>query len=398
MIKQLSYRHTVAACSISYTIQAIVNNYAPLLFVTYNKVYNISFDKIALLITLNFFTQLIIDMFSALLADKIGYRKLIIVAHVFAIAGFWCLAVLPEIMNPFSGLVISVIIYGMGGGLLEVLISPVVEAGPSNEKSTVMNFIHSFYSWGQLLVVLLSTLFFVTFGIENRIYLTFLWTIIPLCNMVYFLFVPVYTLEDKNDGMSIADLFKNKTFYLMVVLMICSGAAELGMSQWASAFAESGLKVSKTVGDILGPCMFALFMGISRMFYSFKGNKYNLEKYTLFCAILCMSSYLIAALTKNPLIALSGCAICGFSVGVMWPGTYVIAHKKIPKGGTALFALLALAGDAGCTSGPTVIGLVSSVYSDNLKTGILAGSVFPLIMTLILCISLFKRTKKSNLL
>ncbi len=397
MTKKLSYNHTVAACSISYVVQAIVNNYAPLLFITYNKVYNISLSKIALLITLNFFTQLIIDLLSAVFADKIGYRKLIMAAHIFAVIGFWCLAFLPEIIEPFTGLIISVIIYGMGGGLLEVLISPVVEAGPSDEKSAVMSFLHSFYSWGQLLVVLISTLFFTVFGIENRLYLTILWTIIPLANMIYFCFVPINTLEDNENGIPACELFKNKTFYLMIILMICSGASELGMSQWASAFAESGLKVSKAVGDILGPCMFALFMGISRILYSVKGNKLDLEKYTLFSAVLCFLSYLLSALSGNAFLALCGCAACGFSVGVMWPGTYVLAHKKIPKGGTALFALLALAGDIGCTSGPTFIGCISGLYNDNLRIGILSGAVFPLIIVMILTLSIIKKYKTTTL-
>ena len=393
MIRKLSYNHTVAACSISYAIQAIVNNYAPLLFVTYNRVYDIPLSKIALLITLNFFTQLIIDLLSVFLTDKIGYRNLIMSAHLFAVIGFWGLAFLPEIIDPFTGLTISVIIYGIGGGLLEVLISPVVEAGPSDEKSSVMSFLHSFYSWGQLLVVLLSTLFFLVFGIENRVYLTVFWTLLPIANMVYFYFVPICTLEDNEKGLPLSELFKNKVFYLMIILMICSGACELGMSQWASAFAEAGLKVSKAVGDILGPCMFALFMGVSRMFYSVKGNKLELEKYTLFSAVLCLLGYLLSSLSANSILALSGCAICGFSVGVMWPGTYVLAHKKIPKGGTPLFALLALAGDIGCTSGPTFIGYVSSCFEDNLRVGIFSGSIFAVVIILILFPYAFKKIK-----
>ncbi|MBO5454395.1 MAG: MFS transporter [Clostridia bacterium] len=395
MKNRLSYNHTVAACSISYAVQAIVNNYAPLLFVTYNKVYNISLEKIALLITVNFLTQLAIDLLSALFADKIGYRRLILMAHIFSIVGFWSLSILPELIEPFAGLLISVMIYGIGGGLLEVLISPVVEAGPSEKKSSVMSFLHSFYSWGQLIVVLLSTLFFSIFGIENRAYLTIIWTIIPILNMIYFCFVPINTLEDKKHGMSVTELLKDKVFYQMLILMICSGACELGMSQWASAFAESGLNVTKTIGDILGPCMFALFMGCSRLFYSIKGNGFDLEKYTLFSAILCMVGYFVASLSENPLIALSGCAICGFSVGVMWPGTYVIAHKKIPKGGTALFALLALAGDAGCTAGPTFIGFISGAFNDNLRVGIFFGSIFSVIMIILLFKSLYFKHKST---
>ncbi len=384
MTRKLSYNHTIASCSISYAIQAIVNNYAPLLFVTYNSVYDIPLNKIALLITLNFFTQLIVDFLSVFLTKKFSYRKLILAAHVFAIVGFWGLAFLPDIIYPFTGLVISVIVYGIGGGLLEVLISPVVEAGPSNEISSVMSFLHSFYSWGQLIVVLISTMFFLAFGIENRVYLTVLWTLLPIANMIYFYFVPICTLEDNEKGMPLIELFKNKTFYLMIILMVCSGACELGMSQWASAFAESGLKVTKAVGDILGPCMFALFMGASRIYYSLKGSKLELEKYTFFCAVLCLVGYLISSLSPGSLLALSGCAICGFSVGVMWPGTYVLAHKRIPKGGTALFALLALAGDVGCTSGPTFIGYVSSWFNDNLRAGIFFGAIFPAIIILIL--------------
>lgn len=376
-----NYNHTVFACYFGYVIQAIVNNFAPLLFITFRNEFGISIEKITFLVTFNFLFQLFIDAVAAKISDKIGYRCCIVVAQIFSAVGIAGLGVLPDLLsNPYIGLVICVLLYAVGGGFIEVLVSPIVEACPIKNKKSAMSLLHSFYCWGHLFVVIASTVFFAIFGIENWRILAMLWAIIPLFNAFYFSFVPIARLTEENEQMSFKELFSSKKFWLFVIIMLCAGASEQGMSQWASAFAEAGLNISKTVGDLAGPSLFALTMGVSRVVYSKVSGKINLDKYMTLCATLCICSYAIASFVQNPLIALCGCALCGFSVGVMWPGTFSLASENFSKGGTALFALLALAGDLGCSTGPAVVGFVSGIFDDDLKKGIFAAVVFPVLL------------------
>ena len=376
-----NYNHTIAACYIGYITQAIINNFIPLLFITFHNVYDISLEKIGLLVTVNFATQLIVDLISAKLADKIGYRSLIVSAHIFAAAGLVLLAFLPDILpDPYIGICISIVFYAVGGGLTEVLISPIVEACPTERKSAAMSLLHSFYCWGSVLVVIGTTLFFTLFGIENWRTAACIWAIIPFFNIFFFLLVPINKLTEDGEGMGVRQLIKSGTFRVLALFMLCAGASELAMSQWASAFAESGLGVSKTMGDLLGPCFFAVLMGTSRVVHAKFGEKISLEKYLSLSAIICILSYLISAFSPIPVLALIGCGICGFSVGAMWPGAFSLASERCPKGGTAMFALLALAGDAGCSLGPAVVGFVSGALNDNLKIGIISAVIFPAIL------------------
>ena len=379
-----NYSHTIRASYIGYITQAIINNFAPLLFLTFQKSYNIPIKQITLLVTVNFAVQLLVDFLSAKFADIIGYRPLAVTAHICSAAGLAGLGLFPELFkqNPYAGLLIAIILYAVGGGLIEVLISPIVEACPaeSSKKSANMSLLHSFYCWGHVFVVIVSTLFFVCFGIENWKILACIWAVIPLLNAFYFSRVPIATLTQKGESMSIKNLVTSKLFWLLILLMVCSGASEQAMIQWASVFAEAGLKVSKTIGDLMGPCLFAVLMGISRVFYSKFSEKINLRVFMIFCGGLCIVSYLLASLSPNPVIGLIGCAICGLSVGIMWPGTFSIAAEKCPKGGTALFALLALGGDLGCSGGPTLVGITSEVAGGSIKTGIIAGIVFPTVL------------------
>ena len=387
-----NYKHTIAACYIGYITQAIVNNFIPLLFITFHNIYDISLEKIGLLVTVNFTTQLIVDIISAKLADKIGYRPLVISAHIFAVIGLISLAFLPDILpNPYIGLCFSIILYAIGGGLTEVIISPIVEACPTEGKSAAMSLLHSFYCWGSVLVVVGTTLFFNIFGTEMWRIIACIWAIIPLFNIFYFCFVPINSLNEEGDGMGVRQLVKTSTFRILALFIFCAGASELAMSQWASAFAETGLNVSKTTGDLLGPCFFAILMGISRIVHAKFGERISLEKYLSGSAALCVLSYLIASLSPIPVISLIGCGICGFSVGAMWPGTYSLASERCPKGGTTMFALLALAGDAGCSSGPAIVGFVSSALNDDLKLGLLSAIAFPLILLIGLLL-----TRKKN--
>lgn len=390
-----SYKSTMCACFTGYIVQAIVNNFAPLLFVTFQKTFDIPLSQITALITVNFVIQLLIDLLSAGFIDKIGYRASAVLSHVFAAVGLILLTVLPEVFaSPFVGLLIAVIIYAVGGGLLEVLVSPIMEACPTENKEKAMSLLHSFYCWGHMAVVLFSTLFFTAFGISNWRILAIIWALIPIVNAIFFTQVPIYSLQEEGEkGLTLKELCRNKVFWLMMIMMVCSGASEQAVSQWASTFAEQGLGVSKTVGDLAGPLAFAAFMGTSRLLYGKFGDKLNLNKCMFFSACLCVISYLCIALIPVPAIGLIGCALCGFSVGVLWPGTFSKSSAAIKRGGTVMFAMLALAGDLGCSGGPTLAGLVSGNFNNNLHIGILSAIIFSAIMLLCLLISKYKLSK-----
>lgn len=354
-----NYQRTMTACFIAYMVQAVVNNFVPLLFVTFQQTYDIPMAKITLLITLNFLIQLVIDLLSAGFVDKIGYRASVILAHICAAAGFVLLTILPEMLSdPFVGILIAVMIYAVGGGLIEVLISPIVEACPTDNKEKAMSLLHSFYCWGHVGVVLL-----------------------PLANLVLFAGAPIYSLHEENEaGMPVKELFRQKIFWILMIMMLCAGASEQAVSQWASLFAEKGLGVTKTIGDLAGPMSFAVLMGTSRLLYGKYGEKWDLNRFMAGSCVMCVFSYLCIVFVPNAAVNLLGCAVCGFSVGILWPGTFSKASAAIRRGGTALFAFLALAGDVGCSGGPTVTGMVSSLFDNNLKMGILAAIVFPILL------------------
>ncbi len=383
------YRRTIMACFVGYIVQAVVNNFVPLLFLTFQRTYDIPLSQITMLVTFNFGIQLLVDLLSVGFVDKIGYRASMVIALILSAAGLILLTILPEALSsPFLGILIAVMIYAIGGGLLEVLVSPVVEACPSDNKEKAMSMLHSFYCWGHVGVVLLSTLFFSIFGIDNWKALAAVWSLIPLYNAFVFVKVPMAELmEEGEEGLRIRDLFGLKIFWVLLIMMICAGASEQAVSQWASTFAEKGLGISKTAGDLAGPMAFAILMGTSRAFYGKYGDRIQLDKFMIYSSCLCILSYLGIALLPIPQLSLAACAICGLSVGIMWPGSFSKAAAALPKGGTAMFALLALGGDVGCSGGPTVVGMVSSLYEDNLKMGILAGIVFPVLLLagIILC-------------
>lgn len=397
MSVKTNYNHTVFACYLGYITQAIVNNFAPLLFLTFQSEFGISIEKITFLVTLNFLFQLFIDAVAAKITDKIGYRRCIVAAQIFSGLGIIGLGVLPDVFSdPYIGLLISILLYATGGGFIEVLVSPIVEACPIKAKRAAMSLLHSFYCWGHLFVVLVSTLFFTVFGIENWRTLTFIWSVMPLLNAVYFSVVPISHLTEDGKQMSFKELFSNKTFWLLLLIMMCAGASEQGMSQWASAFAEAGLNISKTAGDLAGPSLFAAMMGISRVVYSKVSEKTDINKYITGCAVLCMCAYALASFSSIPVFSLIGCAICGFSVGVMWPGAFSLSAEKFSNGGTAMFALLALAGDFGCSFGPTVVGFATGALDNDLKKGVFAAVVFPLLLIIALRIMKRRKITKKN--
>lgn len=396
-----NYTHTLWASCIGYVVQAIIINFAPLLFVMFNENLGVHYSSISLLITLTFLIQLTVDLICPPLIDKIGYRISVVVAHFFAGVGFVLLAILPRIMpDPFVGILISLVVASIGGGLIEVVVSPIVEACPHENKNGYMCLLHSFYCWGHVFVILLSVGFFAIFGIEKWQILSLILSLVPFLNIIYYLQVPIVTLDEaavKNTGehsIKLGELIKNKVFWLMVLLMLCAGACELSVAQWSSALAEQGLGVSKTVGDLTGTLTFALLMGTSRVIYSRFGSKIPLEKYMLFCAFLCLASYLMITLSPLPSLSLIGCAVCGWSVGVMWPGTYSLASIELKRGSTAMFAILALAGDLGCALGPSLVGIVSENAGNDLLRGIMAAMIFPIIMILGVAICAKTKSKK----
>lgn len=377
-----TYKHTIYASFTGYIVQAIINNFIPLLFLTFRSSYGIPLSKITLLVTFNFGFQLLVDLLAAGFVDKIGYRVSIVAAHVFAAAGLISLTFLPQLFaDPFYGLLLSVLIYAVGGGLLEVLVSPIVEACPTDNKESVMSLLHSFYCWGHVGVVLLSTLFFAVVGIANWRWLALLWALVPLANTFFFSRVPIKHVIDHHErSFSLKQLLANKVFWIMVLMMIAAGASEQAVSQWASAFAEMGLGVDKAIGDLTGPMMFAVMMGVSRLFYGQYGEKIKLQRFMALSGLVCFGSYLVISLSPWPFVSLIGCAICGLSVGIMWPGSFSTAARNIPLGGTMMFAFLALAGDVGCAAGPTLVGMMSSVFDNDLKKGILTAIVFPVLL------------------
>lgn len=376
------YQKTIYACFTGYIVQAIVNNFVPLLFLTFESVYGIPLSQITMLITFNFGIQLLVDLLSAGFVDKIGYRTSIVIAHVLSAAGLAGLVILPELLpDAFAGLLAAVMIYAIGGGLIEVLISPIMESCPTENKEKAMSLLHSFYCWGHVGVVLLSTVFFGMFGIENWKILACVWAVIPAVNTYVFMKAPIAPLvEEGEEGMTIVALCREKIFWVLMLMMVCAGASEQAVSQWASTFAERGLGVSKTAGDLAGPMAFAVLMGSARAFYGKYGDRIDLDKFMTGSGILCVLSYLCISLSPSPVISLTGCAVCGLSVGIMWPGSFSKAAASVKNGGTALFALLALAGDVGCSGGPTMVGYISGLANGNLKTGILAAIVFPIML------------------
>ena len=394
------YKPTIYACFTGYIVQAIVNNFAPLLFVTLQNTYQIPLGKITMLITVNFGVQLLVDFLSAFWVDKIGYRKSILAAHICAAVGIVGLAVFPVVLpNAYAGLLAAVVIYAIGGGLIEVLISPIMESCPTGNKEKAMSLLHSFYCWGQVAVVLLTTVFFQWVGIQNWRILACVWALVPLGNVILFARVPMAPLvEEGAKSISPGQVLRTPLFWILAGMMVCAGASELSVSQWASTFVEQGLQVSKAVGDLAGPMAFAVLMGCARLVYGKFGDRMNLERFMIGSGILCVLSYLGITLVPSPVVSLAACGICGLSVGIMWPGTFSMAAATLKNGGTMVFALLALAGDLGCSGGPTLAGLVAQRMGGDLKIGILAAACFPLLLIagILLCRKRYRRRKEEQ--
>ena len=388
----MQYKSTIRACFAGYVVQAVVNNFVPLLFLTFQSQYGIPLSQVTLLITINFALQLAVDGVSVFFIDRIGYRAAAVIAHICAALGLVGLAFLPDLLpSPFAGLLLSVLLYALGGGLLEVIVSPIVESCPSDHKAQTMSILHSFYCWGSAGVIVISTLFLKVFGASSWKILAAIWALLPLANCFVFTKVPLAPLvAEGGTGMHIGQLFRSRVFWVIMLMMLCAGASEQAVSQWASTFAEKGLGVSKAVGDLAGPTVFALLMATSRLLYGKFGAKIDLNKAMMASALLCVVSYLLIGLTNSPVLGLVGVGLCGLAVGIFWPGTFSTAAASLRSGGTAMFALMALAGDLGCSGGPTLAGAIAGAFGDNLRLGILCAVAFPALM--ILGILLIRRT------
>ncbi len=384
-IKVPDYRKTKLACYLGFVTQAIAANFAPLLFLKFHKDYGISLGNIALISTVYFFMQLLIDLFCAKFVDRIGYRVSIVVSAVCAAAGLTGLAFLPDLLpDAFAGILVSVTVYAVGCGLIEVLVSPIIEACPFENKEATMSLLHSFYCWGTVGTIVISTLFFALFGMDSWRWLAVFWALVPAFNIYNFLTCPIVPIVEEGQGMGIRQLGKKPLFWISICLMVCAGASELAMAQWASAYAEAALGLSKTVGDLLGPCLFAVTMGISRIIFGKYGARLNLMRFMLGSGVLCVICYLLSSFFANPVIGLTGCIFCGFSVGIMWPGTISISSVKFPAGGTAMFALLAMAGDLGGSIGPAIVGRVTQYAGDDIRAGMGVGLIFPIVLIMML--------------
>lgn len=395
MPAQKNYRKTLVACYLGFVTQAISANFTPLLFLTFKDAYGISLEKIAMIPMVFYLTQLLVDLAATKFADIIGYRTCVVISQVVSSLGLVSMVFLPEILPvPFIGIIVSVVLYAVGSGLIEVLLSPIVEACPFENKDGVMSTLHSFYCWGAVGVILGSTVFFAILGIENWKILTLIWALIPLYNTLNFISCPIERLNEDGESMGVRNLLKTPVFWLMIILMICTGASEATMAQWASAFTESAIGVSKTVGDLAGPCLFAMFMGIARMIYGKYSEKLNLRKVMLVCGVMAAGCYLLASLSSAPILGLAGCGLCGLAVGIMWPGSISISAKSCPRGGTAMFAFLALAGDLGATVSPAMVGSLAETAGGNLKAGLLSATVFPVI--LVICLVILNKSKHSK--
>lgn len=390
-----NFKYTVLACYIAYLTQALVINFTPLLYVAFQTELGLSLSQISLLIAINFGTQMLTDISSSPIVERISHRTAVVTAHILCSAGMIGLYVFPTVMhNDFAAIILSTVICGMGGGLIEVMVSPIMEACPTKHKSAQMSLLHSFYCWGQAGVVLISTLLFAIFGLEHWPIFACLWALIPACDILLFAIVPINDLIKEGEGETRRELLSRPLFWALMGLMICAGAAEITMAQWSSGFAEAGLGVPKAMGDLLGPCLFALLMGTARVLSAILAGRVSL--YTLMggSCVLCILSYLIAVLAPHPVIALLGCGLCGLSVGVLWPGTFSLAAKKLPRGGFPMFAILAFCGDVGCMTGPTLAGKIADACDGDLKVAFLFTLIFPICAIALLI--LLRRSKKNK--
>ena len=380
------YTQTKLASYIGYIVQAIINNFLPILFIAFQDVYALSYEKLARLIVFNFVTQMITDLITPKIVNVIGYKKASVLAHFCASLGLVMLSVLPSLMSPYLAIIISIIVYAFGSGLIEVIISPIIENLPTDNKKSNMAFLHSFYCWGQAFTIIVTTILIFVFGYRRWNFIPLIWAIVPFLNMFFFMRVPVIEPTSETKKATFSVLFKSSKFRCFMVMMFCAGACEIAMAEWASIFAQQALGISKVIGDLLGPCAFAIFMGLGRIWYAKVAEKVSFRKTLIYMSMACFLCYIVVAFCKIPFVSLMCCALCGFTVSLSWPGLYSAGAKKFPEGASVMYSVFAMCGDTGCCLGPWVLGIVAD--SLGLNIGFAAASVFPIIMIVTATMSL----------
>ena len=386
------YIPTKIACYIGYIVQAVVNNFLPILFIAFNNIYGLGYEELARLMVFNFATQMVVDFITPKIVSKVGYKTGAVLSQLTAALGLFLLGVLPRIMDTYTGIILSIIIYAFGSGLMEVLISPIVEMLPTSDKSGNMSLLHSFYCWGQAFTIIVTTILVMIFGYSRWANIPMLWAIIPFFNTLFFIKVPVIEPSIKTEKFKLKHLIKDQKFLIYMVMMLCAGASEIAMAEWASMFAQQALGISKVIGDLLGPCAFAIFMGTGRIWYAAVSKKLDFSKTLIVLSILCFICYIVVAVCEIPLVALIFCAVCGFTVSISWPGIYSEGAREFPEGSSVMYSVFAMCGDTGCCLGPWVLGIVAD--SAGLNMGFLSASSFSVIMILAVLLLRKKRLEK----
>lgn len=389
------YIPTKLAGYVGFVVQAIVNNFLPILFIVFQDIYGLGYEKLGRLIVFNFAVQMFIDFITPKIIHKIGYRRAAFLCQFTACLGLCLMSLLPRIMpSPYTAMFIAIAVYATGSGLMEVILSPMIEMLPTGNKSGNMAVLHSFYCWGQTVVVPLTTLMVFAFGYENWSYIPLVWAIVPFINMLAFLRVPIVEPGREVKQSTLIELLKTPSFIIYMLMMFCGGASEIAMSQWASLFVEQALGVSKAIGDIVGPCLFALFMALGRVIYAKFSKKVSFTRLLIWLNILCFVCYVMVGISKIAALSLVFCALCGFSVSISWPGIYSAGARTFKTGGAVMFSAFAMCGDTGCALGPGLVGLVAE-YT-NLNMGFIAAAVFPFIMVICSIIILKNRVAKKQ--
>lgn len=357
-----SYQLTTISCFVGIFCQAVSSNITAILFIPLMTLYGLSYVHLGLLVGINFTTQVLVDIIASRLVDRYGFRVFVLPSDILAVIGLVLFGLTPVLFdNILTGLVFSTIIFSASCGLQEVMLSPIVNAIPHNDKGPAMALMHSFYAWGQVATIIITTLFLFFFGIENWQVIVFLWALVPLVNFFMFLAAPFPGVIHENQRMTMRDLIL-KPFYLVALLAIMGGAAtELVMNQWSSTFSEKVLELPKVTGDILGMCGFAVFLGLGRVLYGRYGSKINMNNVLVGSAAAAVVCYIAVAISPLPAISLAACAVCGLAASLLWPGTLVITAEKYPLAGAWIFAILAAAGDIGAASGPFAAGVITDL-------------------------------------
>lgn len=412
VIMKKEFRLTLMAARMGFFTQALVNNLAPVFFVLFRVLYGFSYLQVGILAALNFTLQLFADITSPNLISRFGYRKCAMTAQALCAVG---LILMPGLCILTGGVYISfiipVLIYSYGAGMIEVLASPIVEAIPDLPENTKMSMLHSFYSWGQMTCVALTTLALHFIGYERWFLIPVLWSAIPIFGIILFSRARLDMADMAEKESEKGGRLFCRSFVLMLIIMTCAGASEIAMSEWSSLFAEEALGVSKVAGDLFGPCMFALFMGMGRMCHAKFGERLNLSRLIKACSLLCVICYVGAALLRPAAASLIFCALTGLSVSLMWPGALSLAAAR-NNGGARMYGLLAAFGDIGCIIGPVVTSSVSEFADGNeriraigaayglsadktaLRASLLAMALIPLVM--LICLSLFSDKGREN--